>query len=56
MLWLKQNAIEEGEYTFSYLYDNFGQRIVKDLIPGGRDINVNEQNKLCNFLFIFRIH
>lgn len=45
MLWLKQNLIEDGDYTFSYLYDNFGQRIVKDLIPGGRNINVNQANK-----------
>jgi hypothetical protein len=41
MLWLKDNVVEDGDYTFSYLYDNFGHRIIKDLIPDGRNINVN---------------
>jgi hypothetical protein len=45
MLWLKENPIEKGDYTFSYLYDNFGQRIVKDLIPDGRNVDVTEENK-----------
>lgn len=56
MLWLKENPIEKGDYTFSYLYDNFGQRIVKDLIVDGRNIDVTEENKTGSFFSDFRIH
>lgn len=48
MQWLKENPIENGDYTFSYLYDHFGQRIVKDLIPDGRNVDVTEENKAGN--------
>ena len=41
MIWLKENHVEEGDYTFSYLYDNFGQKITKELISNGKNINVN---------------
>lgn len=56
MVWLKSNKIDEDMYTFSYIYDNFGNKVVKDLIPGGRDITVTEENKQCNTIFYFRIH
>jgi hypothetical protein len=42
MEWLKNNNIDEGIFTFSYIYDNFGNRIEKELVPGGKDIIVSE--------------
>lgn len=45
MEWLKNNPIDENMFTFSYIYDNFGNRIEKELVPGGKAIIVNEQNK-----------
>jgi hypothetical protein len=29
-------------YNFSYIYDNFGNKVEKELIPGGKDIIVTE--------------
>jgi hypothetical protein len=44
--WLKENPIDENMFTFSYIYDNFGNRIDKELVPGGKAIIVDETNKL----------
>lgn len=41
MEWLKNNKIDENMFTFSYLYDNFGNMVVKELVPGGKDIIVD---------------
>lgn len=45
MEWLKDNKIDENTFTFSYIYDNFGNRLEKELVPGGKDIVVTEDNK-----------
>lgn len=45
MEWLKNNPIDEDMFTFSYIYDNFGNKIEKELVPGGKGIIVNEENK-----------
>jgi hypothetical protein len=45
MEWLKNNQIDEGIFTFSYIYDNFGNKVEKELVPGGKEIIVNEDNK-----------
>ena len=46
MEWLKNNPIDENTFTFSYIYDNFGNKVEKELVPGGKQIVVNEENKL----------
>lgn len=45
MEWLKNNPIDADMFTFSYIYDNFGNKIEKELVPGGKSIIVNEENK-----------
>lgn len=45
MEWLKDNPIDENTFTFSYIYDNFGKKIEKEMIEGGKDIIVTEDNK-----------
>lgn len=45
MEWLKNNPIDADMFTFSYYYDNFGNKIEKEIIPGGKSIIVNEENK-----------
>jgi hypothetical protein len=42
MEWLKNNPIDADMFTFSYFYDNFGNKIEKELVPGGKSIVVNE--------------
>ena len=39
-------------FTFSYIYDNFGKRIEKELVPGGKAIIVNESNKKGTSIFM----
>jgi hypothetical protein len=46
MEWLKNNPIDADIFSFSYIYDNFGNKVEKELVPGGKDIIVNEDNKL----------
>jgi len=41
MVWLKENNIDENMFTFSYIYDNFGNRIEKELVPGGKNTIVD---------------
>lgn len=42
MEWLKNNPIDENMFTFSYIYDNFGTHVEKELVPGGKSIIVTE--------------
>jgi hypothetical protein len=42
MKWLKNNPIDENMFTFSYIYDNFGTHVEKELVPGGKSIIVTE--------------
>ena len=44
--WILENDISGFELTFSYEADNFGKIEIFDLIPGGRNIPVTEENKL----------
>jgi hypothetical protein len=47
IMWLKDNQMTgEEDYTFSYVQDHFGKLIIKELLPGGNNILVNEDNKL----------
>ena len=46
LVWMLNNPVEALDLTFSYETEDFGQIIVKDLIPNGRDIGVTDQNKL----------
>ena len=57
MLWLKEHKIDEGIFTFTYLYDHFGKILTKELIPNGKDMVVNEENKLgmkCHYRRVYR--
>lgn len=47
MVWFKENKMTGDEdYTFSYVHDYFGKIITKELVPGGEQIPVTEENKL----------
>lgn len=46
LVWMLNNPVEALDLTFSYETEDFGQIIVKDLIPNGREIGVTDQNKL----------
>ena len=48
MEWLKNNPIDADMFTFSYIYDNFGNKVEKELVAGGKGIIVNEENKKGN--------
>jgi hypothetical protein len=52
MLWLKENTIDENMFTFSYIYDNFGNRVEKELVAGGKGIIVDEANKKGKYCVI----
>jgi hypothetical protein len=43
--WILTNPIEGLDLTFSYEADEFGQVVVKDLKPNGRNVLVTEENK-----------
>ncbi|KAF2068430.1 hypothetical protein CYY_010244 [Polysphondylium violaceum] len=46
LMWILENDVNEmEEVTFSTTVDNFGEAILIDLKPGGRDILVTEENK-----------
>lgn len=44
--WILENNINGLDFTFSYEEDEFGKLTVKDLVPDGSNIPVNEENKL----------
>ena len=44
--WILSNDITDMDLTFSYEADNFGETVIRDLKPGGRNIEVTEDNKL----------
>lgn len=50
MSWLQSNPIDENTFTFSYIQDNFGNKVEKELVPGGKDLIVSEDNKVGTFL------
>ena len=52
MEWLKNHPIDENTFTFSYIYDNFGKKIEKEMIPNGKEVVVNEDNKIGICIFI----
>jgi len=43
--WILKNSVEGLDLTFSYETEDFGQIVVKDLIPNGRNIPVTDENK-----------
>ena len=45
--WILENDLNtfNMDLTYSYIHDNFGQIETIDLIPNGRNIEVNEKNK-----------
>ena len=43
--WILTNSIEGLDLTFSYEADEFGQVVVRDLKPNGRNIPVTEEDK-----------
>jgi E3 ubiquitin-protein ligase HUWE1 len=43
--WISENDVTILGATFCYEADDFGQIVIKDLIPEGRDILVTEENK-----------
>lgn len=43
--WILTNPIEGLDLTFSYEADEFGQVVVRDLKPNGRNIGVTEDTK-----------
>lgn len=45
LVWMQENPVEELYQTFSVDDERFGERVVEDLIPGGRDIDVTDENK-----------
>jgi len=46
LMWILDNDVNEmEEVTFSTTVDNFGEKVLIDLKPGGRDILVTEENK-----------
>lgn len=46
LCWMLENDITDILYeTFSVEEDRFGEKIIIDLIPGGRDIDVDNENK-----------
>lgn len=45
LLWMQENPAEDLCQTFSVDDERFGERFVEDLIPGGRDIDVTDENK-----------
>lgn len=45
LVWMEENPVEELYQTFSVDDECFGERVVQDLIPNGRDIDVIDENK-----------
>ena len=43
--WILSNDITDMDLTFSYEADNFGETVIRDLKPNGRNICVTEANK-----------
>ena len=43
--WMLNNSVEGLGLTFSYEEEQFGEVFTKELIPGGKDIEVTDKNK-----------
>ena len=43
--WILDNDVSVLDLSFCYEADNFGQIVIKDLIPDGRNIAVTDENK-----------